>query len=118
MKLFEQLKVKCYIYIANLEAMFLDDILRILSDEKPRDLYSKSTDAGTTNKINSIAQRLLDDGYVKIQGNYFEITSQGLSFYQSGGYFAKEFYRKLSRVSVWFSLLAVLISIIAFVRTL
>jgi hypothetical protein len=116
------LKEKIYFNIAEkrgLEAYYLDTFLASFEDGKPRDNIPHLPD-NLSNTQTRIEERLVAEGYLKIygyDGGGFVITSKGKSLLERGGFRQELLYCYLTRISVWFSLAAFLMSIVAFIRT-
>ena len=102
---------------AGMEAFYLDSMLEAFKDGRIRDLTSICRTHSVANIEDRVFERLIDENYIKAIGHCYQITSVGLSFISEGGYTSKLIYNKLSKISVWFSLIALITSLIAFIRS-
>lgn len=102
-----------------LEAIFLDDLLKAFQDGKPRENIPPVTGELVWSQLRT-EEKLIRDGYLKLwgrNGNGYIITSERKLHLEYGGYKKELLYKKLSRLGVWFSLTAFIMSVWAFIRT-
>ena len=105
---------------AAIESYYLDTFLEAFKDGIKRDISLIETSRTQDTSIieERVIERLTKDGYLKhVDSECYRITSIGKSFLATGGYSSKIVYEKLSKISIWLSLAALLTSLIAFART-
>lgn len=103
-----------------LEAVRLDEYLKVFTtnDGKPIPKVRNMVPSPSVVHIEErVTERLLEEGMLKIYYDGYVITSKGMEFITDGGYKKQLLYRKASRLSVWLSIAAVLISIASFIRS-
>ena len=115
-----QSKLGDYIYLKvvgkdGMESFYLDSFLSILREhgEGINNIPKFSGNIAYTQQ--RIESKLLKDGYIErleVDGG-FKITSDGMLHLENGGYRKEMLYKKLNRLSFWFSLLATILSIVA-----
>lgn len=102
-----------------MEAIFLDKFLMAFQDGKPREDIPSISDELVWSQ-SRIEAKLVKDGYLKIcgrNGTGYIITTEGKLHLESGGYKKELLYKKLSRLSIWISIVAFAMSVWAFIRT-
>ena len=97
------------------EAYRLDSILKIFSDEKPRNLDDISDKPKGHDRV---IDKLIKDGYLVKRYNVYEITSEGLLFCGKGGYTGEFLLHKRSNCTFWISIVSFVIAIISFIISL
>lgn len=102
-----------------MEAIYLDKYLMAYQDGKPREDVPSITGKLVWSQAR-IEEKLVKDGYLKIwgrNGTGYIITSEGKLHLETGGYKKELLYKKISRLSVWISIVAFAMSVWAFIRT-
>ena len=93
------------------EAFRLDSILMVLSDENLHNLDNVSK---CPKELERIIDKLVNDGYIKRDCEYYKITSDGLLFYAKGGYTNQYLSVKRANCSFWISIISAIIAVVSF----
>lgn len=101
------------------EAIRLDDILLALTDDQTHHAEEFGVGVATDKRF----LKLIGDEYIIRESTCYytpeySITSSGKMFIQFGGYCRDILYEKLKRFQLWIGIMAFIIAVVSFLRTL